>query len=229
MKLLIIEDEREMLAALKKGFLKKGYAVDIADDGDEGSYLAEMNEYDAIILDLNLPGKDGLEILEEIRKRSNEQNVIILSARSTVPDKILGLDLGANDYLAKPFDFLELEARVRSLSRRDFIQHDTIIEINNLVLNTAKKSVQFNQNSIDFSPKEYSIFEYLAINKEKVISVEELIEHVWDSEVDLFTVSIKVHISNIRKKLFAVGKANMIKTVRGSGYTLESEAIQNKT
>lgn len=109
--------------------------VDAAEDGDEGSYLALVNTYDVIVLDLNLPGKDGLEILQEIRDRSKTQRVIILSARSSVPDKILGLDMGANDYLAKPFDFMELEARVRSLARREIVQNDTKIVIDNLELN----------------------------------------------------------------------------------------------
>lgn len=129
MKLLIIEDEINLSAALKKGFVKKGFAVDIADDGNQGSYLAEINDYDVIIIDLNLPYKDGIEILREIRLRSNIQKVIILSARSSILDKIHGFDNGANDYLAKPFDFLELEARVKNLIRRDFVQKESTINI----------------------------------------------------------------------------------------------------
>ena len=139
MKLLIIEDEPDMRNALKKGFIKKGYLVDTAEDGEEGSYLALVNTYDVIVLDLNLPGKDGLEILQEIRDRSKTQRVIILSARSSVPDKITGLDMGANDYLAKPFDFMELEARVLSLARREMVQNDTKINIHNLVIDTVQK------------------------------------------------------------------------------------------
>ena len=144
MKLLIIEDEPDMRNALKKGFIKKGYLVDTAEDGEEGSYLALVNTYDVIVLDLNLPGKDGLEILQEIRDRSKTQRVIILSARSSVPDKITGLDMGANDYLAKPFDFMELEARVRSLARREMVQNDTKINIHNLVIDTVQKKVSYN-------------------------------------------------------------------------------------
>ena len=212
-----------MLSALKKGFIKKGFVVDIADDGEEGLYLSQVNDYDVIILDLNLPNKDGLEILEEIRQKSKTQKVIILSARSSVPDKILGLDMGANDYLSKPFDFMELEARVRALIRRDFIQKDTIITLDELTVDTAQKRVLYNDTVIDFAPKEYAIFEYLIINQGKVVSSEELIEHVWDSYVDLFQSSIKVHMSNIRKKITTICGKEIIKTVRGSGYLIERE------
>ena len=161
MKLLIIEDEPDMRNVLKKGFIKKGYLVDTAEDGEEGSYLALVNTYDVIVLDLNLPGKDGLEILQEIRDRSKTQRVIILSARSSVPDKITGLDMGANDYLAKPFDFMELEARVRSLARREMVQNDTKINIHNLVIDTVQKKVSYNGEKIELTPKEYAILEYL--------------------------------------------------------------------
>ena len=161
MKLLIVEDEPDMLNALKKGFIKKGFLVDTAEDGEEGSYLALVNTYDVIVLDLNLPGKDGLEILQEIRDRSKTQRVIILSARSSVPDKITGLDMGANDYLAKPFDFMELEARVRSLARREMVQNDTKINIHDLVIDTVQKKVSYNGEKIELTPKEYAILEYL--------------------------------------------------------------------
>lgn len=225
MKLLIIEDEIDLLSALKKGFIKKGFAVDTAEDGEEGSYLAETNDYDVIILDLNLPQKDGLEVLEEIRKRSKTQKVIILSARSSVPDKILGLDMGANDYLSKPFDFMELEARVRSLARRDFAQKDSIVTIGKLTIDTARKNVSYLEDRIDLAPKEYAILQYLALHLNKTVSAEEIIEHVWDSDVDLFSVSVKVHISTIRKKLKAASGSEMIETVRGIGYLIEGDKL----
>lgn len=226
MKLLIIEDELDLLSALKKGFIKKGFAVDTAEEGEEGSYLAEINDYDVIILDLNLPQKDGLEVLEEIRKRSETQKVIILSARSSVPDKIRGLDMGANEYLSKPFDFTELEARVRSLARRDFVQKDSIIVVGNLTINTVQRYVSCLEDRIDLTPKEYAILQYLALHLNKTISAEEIIEHIWDSDVDLFYVSVKVHISNIRKKLKSASGREMIETVRGSGYILRDEEYE---
>lgn len=223
MKLLIVEDEAEMLSALKKGFIKKGYAVDTACDGISASVLAETNEYDVIVLDLNLPQKDGLEVLEEIHRRNENQKVIILSARSSVSDKVLGLDTVASDYLSKPFDFLELEARIRSLARREYIQKDTTISVQGITINTINKKITVNDTIINLPPKEYALLEYLAINCGKVISSEELIDHVWKSDVDLFSVSVKVHISNIRKKLFKRSGKEVIKTVRGFGYIIEME------
>lgn len=224
MKLLIIEDEPDMRNALKKGFIKKGYLVDTAEDGEEGSYLALVNTYDVIVLDLNLPGKDGLEILQEIRDRSKTQRVIILSARSSVPDKITGLDMGANDYLAKPFDFMELEARVRSLARREMVQNDTKINIHNLVIDTVQKKVSYNGEKIELTPKEYAILEYLGIHSGKTVSAEELIEHVWESDIDLFSVSVKVHMSKLRKKLEDATGKSYIETIRGRGYLLSEES-----
>lgn len=223
MKILIVEDEAEMLSALKRGFIKKGYTVDTACDGITASYLAETNVYDVIVLDLNLPKKDGLEVLEEIRSRNENQKVIILSARSSVSDKVLGLDTGANDYMSKPFDFLELEARIRSLARREYAQKDTTLSVQGIVINTKNKKITVNETVINLPPKEYAILEYLVKNCGKVVSSEELIDHVWKSDVDLFSVSVKVHISNIRKKLIKLCGKEVIKTVRGFGYMIETE------
>ncbi len=220
MRLLIIEDEEQLLDALKRGLTKRGYAVDKAEDGITGSEMAYQNEYDVIILDLNLPGKDGIEVLKDIRTRSMTTKVLILSARSSVPDKIKGLDLGANDYLGKPFDFLELEARIRNLIRRDFVQQSTVIHLQNLTLDTAQKSAAVNGHKLDLQPKEYAILEYLALHSGTVISSEELIEHIWDEEADMFSMSVKVHISNLRKKISAYGDSGLIVTVRGGGYMI---------
>ena len=220
MRLLIIEDEEQLLDALKRGLTKRGYAVDTAEDGITGSEMAYQNEYDVIILDLNLPGKDGIEVLKDIRTRSMTTKVLILSARSSVPDKIKGLDLGANDYLGKPFDFLELEARIRNLIRRDFVQQSTVIHLQNLTLDTAQKSAAVNGHKLDLQPKEYAILEYLALRSGTVISAEELIEHIWDEEADMFSMSVKVHISNLRKKISAYGDSGLIVTVRGRGYMI---------
>lgn len=221
MKILVVEDEPELLRALKKGFQKKGYAVDTAEDGNNGSFLAEVNDYDVIVLDLNLPYKDGLQILEEIRQRSESQKVLILSARSSVPDKILGLDMGASDYMVKPFDFLELEARVRNLAQREFVQKSCRMQIGGLTVDSAKKEVFCNGASVGLSPKEYAIVEYLVLHAGQIVSAEELIEHVWESDVDLFSVSVKVHISNIRRKLQMVCSEEIIQTVRMLGYTIQ--------
>lgn len=223
MKLLIIEDEEDMLAALKKGFEKKGYIVDTAADGAEGYELYQLNAYDLIVLDLNLPSMDGLEVLSAIREEDQEQRILILSARSKVEDRITGLDMGANDYLPKPFAFGELDARVRSLLRRETVQKDVVLTAGDLRLNTRTKTAFGKGEALTLAPREYAILEYLLMHKGKVISSETLLDHMWDSEVNLFTDSVKVHISNIRKKLKDAGMADCIKTVRGSGYGILEE------
>lgn len=223
MKLLIIEDDPDLSSILKRGFSKKGYTVETATDGFDGDELAFVNEYDLIILDLNLPNMDGLEILKHIREEKPQQRVIILSARSSIDDKIEGLDLGANDYVAKPFDFRELEARVRNLLGKNFIQGTKIIKYSYLELNTNSKAIMCNGIPLDLPPKELAIIEYLLHNIGRAVGNEELIEHIWDSEADLFSVSAKPHISRLRKKIQDCCGKELITTVRGSGYLLPKE------
>jgi DNA-binding response OmpR family regulator len=217
-KLLIIEDETVLRKALAKGFQKHGYTLDTAEDGEQALEFYFSNQYNLIILDLNLPIIDGLDVLTEIRKENKEIPVLILSARSEVSDKIVGLDMGANDYLAKPFHFDELEARVRALLRRDFKTADTIIESESVRLDTALKKVLYNDNEVQLTKKEYGIFEYLMINKGKVIGVNELTESVWaGSDADMYSNAVKVHINAIRKKL----PDDIIKNAIGQGYYVE--------
>ncbi|MCB2354541.1 response regulator transcription factor [Clostridium estertheticum] len=221
MKILIIEDEIELVHALAKGFNKKGYVVETATDGKEGLELCYINEYDIIILDLNLPSMDGIDVLCAIRKEDKGQKVLILSARSDVENRIKGLDMGANDFLSKPFDFGELEARVRSLLRREIIQQDVVLEYGPIKLNTQLKQVTTNAGvTVELAPKEYAILEYLMLNTDKVVSSEKLIEHIWNSEANYFTDSVKVHISNIRKKLKEACGIELIITMRGHGYLI---------
>ena len=179
MKLLIIEDVIALQKALVKGFQKLGYTVDAAEDGQQALDLFFDNQYNLVVLDLNLPKMDGLEVLTEIRNENKEIPVLILSARSEMNDKITGLDKGANDYLAKPFDFPELEARVRALLRRNFKTVDTTILCGDVRIDTSLKRVFIQNEEIQLTKKEYGIFEYLAINKGRIISNEELIESVW--------------------------------------------------
>ena len=224
MKLLLIEDEQDLAAALSRGFQKKGYAVDVATDGKEGWEQSGINEYDLIILDLNLPSMDGLEILADIRARDKEQPILILSARSAVAQRIQGLDMGANDYLVKPFDFGELEARVRSLLRRSFVQNDTVLYAGNLCVDTAaKRAYTADGQVIELSPKEFAILEYLLLHRGAAISAETLIEHVWHSESDYFSDSVKVHISTLKKKLLSACENEFISNIRGAGYIIHRE------
>ena len=217
MRLLIIEDEITLLQALSKGFRKKGYTVDAAEDGEQALEFYFDNQYSLIVLDLNLPKIDGLDVLREIRRENKAIPVLVLSARSAVQDKIIGLDMGANDYLAKPFHFDELEARVRALLRRDFKTADTIIGCGEVKLDTALKKVFWSDSEVQLTKKEYGIFEYLLLHKGKVVSGEELIETVWESDADIFTNAFKVHINAMRKKL----PEDLIKNIKGQGYYVE--------
>ncbi|MFE0506545.1 response regulator transcription factor [Peribacillus butanolivorans] len=225
MKLLLVEDEVVLSNIISKGLKKSGYAVDTAFDGEEALEYFEINVYDLIILDLNLPKTDGMEVLKRIRSKHDDIKILILSARSDIQDKITGLDTGANDYLVKPFDFQELDARIRSLLRRSFTQESTIISCSDIALDSSKKLVFVKGSQIDLTKKEFSILEYLMFHKNEVISAEELIEHTWDSEVDLFSNSLKFHIHSLRKKVAIVlGKKEMIRTIRGQGYII-SESL----
>ncbi len=179
---------------------------------------AEM--YDLIVLDLNLPGMDGMEILRELRKENEETKVLILSARSQIADKVDGLDAGANDYMEKPFHLQELEARVRSLTRRKFIQKNVCLECGDLRFDTRERVAYAKENLVELTRKENGILEYLLLNKGRPVSQEELIEHVWDSSLDSFSSSIRVHMSSLRKKLKAGLGYDPIVNKIGEGYNI---------
>ena len=224
MKLLLVEDEALLSAAVAKGLRKRGYAVDCAYDGAEALELYGVNEYDLMILDLNLPGVDGLEVLRRVRAGDAELRVLILSARSTVPDKIAGLDGGSNDYLTKPFDFAELEARIRALLRREVRVKDVSLSLGALRVDTAAKRAHWGDAPVELTKKEYAILEYLMVHQNRVVPAEELIEHVWDSRADPFSNAFRFHVSSLRKKLAAAsGREDLIATLRGRGYRMAGE------
>lgn len=219
MRLLIVEDELDILEALEKGLKREGYAIDISGDGDEALELLSFNSYDLVVLDINLPGIDGFSILQKLREKDDDTRVIIISANREIEDRIKGLDLGANDYLVKPFDFLELKARIRALLRREFISKPTAIKEDGLCIDLSTHNVTYNDEVINLTLKEYSILKYLVQKKGRIISSEELINHVWDENADPFTTVIRVHIYSLRKKLTAIsGKENLIQTIKGVGY-----------
>ncbi|MDU5260967.1 MAG: response regulator transcription factor [Clostridium celatum] len=228
MKLLIIEDEEDLVDALALGLRKLGYAIDIATDGRDGLELAFINEYDLIILDLNLPSMDGLEVLSEIRKSNDECKILILSARSDFSQRIKGLDMGANDYLVKPFDFGELLARIRALLRRSFTQREVKLQCGDIVIDTVSRSVySIDNENIDLAPKEFAILEYLMMNRKRPVSAEELIEHVWNSDNSMFSNAVKVHVSTLRKKLGKYSDKEIIKSIRGAGYIINEMGDKN--
>jgi len=217
MKLLIVEDDVSLQKALCKGFHKLGYTVDAASDGEEALNLFFSNVYRLIVLDLNLPKLQGMDVLKEIRVENNDIPVLILSAKNEVENKIEGLDGGANDYLSKPFYFAELEARVRALLRRNFKTNDTVIEIGNVKIDTAAKKFFVSGKEVEFAKKEYGIIEYLCLHHGETISTTEIIESIWESDTEDVFDSFKVHLCNLRKKI----PEGFIKNIRGQGYYVE--------
>ncbi len=218
MRILIVEDERDLNYILNKGLRKSGYAVDSAYDGQEALDLYHANQYDLIILDLNLPKIDGLEVLKEIRKNDLNTKVMILSAQSAIEERVKGLDMGANDYLIKPFDFRELDARIRTLLRIDFKLNPNILIVKDLTLDTNSATVRIKNNDVELTRKEYAILHYLMINKGRLISNEEIFEHVWNNEADEFSNALKFHMHSLKKKLAKYSDEEYIENKRGLGY-----------
>lgn len=221
MKLLIIEDEVDFANALARGLRKLGYAVDLAADGEQGLELAEVNEYDLLILDLNLPGMDGLDICRQLRAKQPQLLILMLTARSRLEDKVAGLDLGADDYLIKSFHFEELVARIRALMRRDLRVREPILRAGELKFDPASRTAWQGKRRLELTRKELAILEYLMRHPGEIVSQEELIEHVWSEDINLFTTSVRTHIHSLRRKLGdAAKKPRFIETVTGQGYRL---------
>ena len=223
MRLLIVEDERELLESIAEGLRLSGYAVDTAADGAEAEDLFWSETYDLIVLDINLPKIDGFTLLEEIREEDKKVNVIMLTARTQVADRVKGLDLGANDYLIKPFHFDELEARIRSLLRRKQVVEDKVIRYKNLSFDTATKSLTVGGEVIKLTAKERGIFEYLILNQGRYVSAEELMEHVWDMNVSDVSNAVRVHMSALRRKIKEAAGENIIRNEIGRGYMIDRE------
>lgn len=220
MRLLVVEDEKDLCDTIAKVLYDSGYEVDTCYDGEEALDYILTEEYDLIVLDLNLPGMDGMDILKELRQKNEETKVLILSARSQIADKVEGLDSGANDYMEKPFHLQELEARIRSLTRRKFVQKDVCLQCGDIRFNTRERAAYAKGELVSLTRKENGILEYLLLNQGRPVSQEELIEHVWDASVDSFSGSIRVHMSSLRKKLKAVLGYDPIVNKVGEGYKI---------
>lgn len=224
MRILVVEDERVLCDGIAEDLELEKYTADRCYDGEDAYERLSVEHYDLVILDLNLPGMDGLELLRRIRSERPELRVLILSARTQLRDKVAGLDLGADDYLTKPFDLEELEARVRTLLRREFVQRDTRIQAGELVLDTTAREISARGTALALTPREFAILEHLILNQGRWLSQEALLDHIWETDANPFTNAIRMHISALWKKLRESLGYDPIQTKIGQGYRLEREA-----
>ena len=221
MKILLIEDEKKIASFIKRGLKENNYTVDVAYDGEKGFYLADINTYDLIILDVMLPDKDGISVCRDLRKLKIDTPVLMLTARNEVKDKVSGLDSGADDYLTKPFVFDELLARVRALSRRKRSEKTTTLKVGDLVLDQLTRKVTRAGKEIILTSREYSLLEYLMLNAGQVVTRTMISEHVWEDDFDTFTNVINVYVNYLRNKIDEGYNKKLISSVRGVGYTIK--------
>lgn len=221
MRLLLVEDEARMARFIARGLREQAYAVDVASDGEDALYQAAINTYDAIILDVMIPKKDGFTVCRELRAEGVRVPVLMLTARDAVEDRIEGLDTGADDYLTKPFEFGELLARLRALLRRGRELRSTVIQVADLTIDTRGQQARRRGQLLNLTTKEYALLEYLVRNAGQVISREEIAEHVWDETFDPFSNLIEVYINRLRRKVDGPFDVPLIHTRRGAGYVLQ--------
>ena len=224
MRVLLVEDDAVIASSLAKGLREKSFAVDLATDGDAAVFNAAINPYDAVILDVMLPKRDGFAVCREIRRRGLKMPVLMLTARDAVPDRVAGLDIGADDYLTKPFVFDELLARLRALLRRGANITPQILSVGDLELDTHAQRATGKGRSIPLTTREYSLLEYLARNAGRVVGRAEISDHVWDDNYDPVSNLIESYINRLRRKLDAAGLTQLIHTRRGAGYMIEASA-----
>jgi len=228
MRILVIEDEKKVANFIKKGLEEEHYAVDTAYDGESGLYMAEVNEYDLIVLDLMIPKIDGLEVLRRVRGNRNNVPILVLTAKDSVEDIVRGLDAGCDDYLTKPFEFLEFLARVRALLRREKIDKEPILRIDDLTLSLVTHKVMRRGKEIELTAKEYSLLEYFMRNPDKILTRTMISEHVWDYHFDSMTNLVDVYVNYLRKKIDKGSELKLIHTVRGVGYLLSASRREMK-
>jgi DNA-binding response OmpR family regulator len=222
MRILVVDDDRRLCTIVKRGLLEEAYAVDLAYDGEEGEYLAEVNTYDLIILDIMLPNKDGIEVCRELRAKKINTPILMLTAKDTIEDRVRGLDTGADDYLVKPFAFNELLARVRALLRREGMSKSPELRVGDLTLNTLTRQICRGQRPIELTTKEYVILEYFMRHPNAVVTRTMIEEHAWDYDFDSLSNLVDVYIRRLRRKIDAEGEDSLIQTVKGAGYRLKA-------
>ncbi len=224
MRILIVEDERQIAAFLERGLKEEGYAIDVVYNGNDALDWAAAVDYDGIVLDVMLPGRDGFSVLRELRARGSQTPVLMLTARDTVDDRVNGLDLGADDYLVKPFAFKELVARLRAITRRQSDTRSVDLQVGDLVLNTLTHTAQRGDRRIELTTKEYNLLEFLMRNPNRVLTRTQIAEHVWNLDFLSESNVVDVYIRYLRRKIDGDNDLKLIKTVRGSGYLISDEA-----
>jgi DNA-binding response OmpR family regulator len=225
MRILVAEDEHKLAAVVRRGLEEHGYAVDVAYDGDDALAMAEIEPYDLIVLDIMLPGTDGLTVCRRLRSERRNVPVLMLTARDTVDDRVAGLDAGADDYLVKPFAFRELLARVRALLRRDGLSRDPILRVGDLEVDTVSHEVRRDGRQIELTSKEYAMLEYFMRNPNRVLTRTQIAEHVWDYDFMSMSNVIDVYVRYLRRKLGDDQEPRLFRTVRGTGYQLRAPSV----
>jgi heavy metal response regulator len=220
-RILIVEDEKKVASFLRRGLEAEHHEVDVAHDGDAGLTRALATEYDLVILDVMLPRRDGLDVVRELRRQGRRTPILVLTARATLPDKVTGLDVGADDYLTKPFEFAEFLARVRALLRRGAPASPPILAVADLTLDPATRKVLRADRPIELTPREYALLEFLMRNRGRVLSRALIAEHVWGVHFDSFTNVIDVYVNYLRRKIDSDFEPKLLHTVRGVGYVLK--------
>lgn len=218
MKLLIVEDSSRLRNTLKRGLEQEGYAVDVAEDGEEGVGFCESYQYDVIVLDLLMPRLDGYGVIKKLRQSGNDTHILVLSAKDQVADRTAALDIGADDYLIKPFAFEELLSRVKALARRKYGAKSNVITVDDLVLDTTAKTAARNEKALELSPFEYNCLEYLVMQRGRVVSREQIVDHLHGADDEFQSNVVEALIYSLRKKLDADNEESLIKTKRGHGY-----------
>jgi DNA-binding response OmpR family regulator len=220
MRILVVEDERKVASFVARALRENAYAVDVAETGEKGTELAVANAYDCILLDLRLPGRDGVEVCRELRRKGIETPILMLTARSLVEQRVEGLDAGADDYLTKPFELAELQARVRALVRRGFNKTAARLRYADLELDRHRRRVTRGRDAIALTAKEFALLEFLMLRAPELVTRSEIIEHVWDCHFDSGTNLVEVYINRLRQKIDPDRPVKLIHTVRGAGYRL---------